>query len=130
MSQEQWNEKQRIKRQKEFAPPTSYKKDEIEIAETDNSGLYFTSKKPKFSKETPGKGAPIKFEYSIDEEAAPTPQPRGQGTEIPPPPSYDNSAKPKAKKLEMADAIEAGLNFLRSEAEKKTARKLKACFEI
>lgn len=132
MSQDQWNEKQRSKREKEFAPPSSYKKDEINHSEEDtSSGLYFTSKKPKFFKNKfPQKPVPIDAEYTVEDEK-PIAQPRGQGAEIPPPTSYEQSTRvPKANKLNVADAVEAGLNFLRNEAERKAAKKPRPCFDI
>ena len=131
MSQDQWNEKQRSKRNEEFAPPTSYKETTpFEIPEPSNSGLYFTSKRPKFSKGL-AKQTPIKSEYSIEEEEKFEPKPRGQGAEIPPPSSYDKSTNiPKPRKSDLEDSIEAGLQFLRSQVERKTSTKPRPSFEL
>ncbi|XP_065225011.1 coiled-coil domain-containing protein 174 [Planococcus citri] len=133
MSQEQWNEKQRSQRNKEFAPPTAYKESTpipIEIPESSNSGLYFTSKRPKFSQSSE-KRTPIKPEYSVEEEESFEPKPRGQGAEIAPPTSYDKSTKlPKPKQSDLADSIEAGLQFLRNQADKKVSSRPRPSFDL
>lgn len=146
MSQDQWNEKQRSKRNEEFAPPSSYKKPlhsshreptphshrestPIEIPEP-TGGLYFTSKKARFSKGVE-KRTPIEPEYTVEEAESFEPKPRGEGAEIPPPPSYNEPTKvPKPKSSDLADSIDAGLQFLRNLAEKRASAKPRPDLEL
>src|SRR5262245_53891809 len=133
MTQEQWNDKQRSKREKEFAPPSTYVIDPTSESAEASSLLYFTSVRPKKRKSMPYKAkkdkrVPINFEYSADTEvpnSAPETQPQRKGTEIPPPSSYEmsNSASAKPAKSNISVAIEAGLNFLKDEAQKKSVKK-------
>lgn len=142
LTQEQWVEKQRAKREEEFAPPSAYNAAESSSSsaipeDSETAGLlYFTTKKPKKRKPMPEKPpkeekrVPIRFEYSADGDGEDTPKEQQtaqrKGMEIPPPLSYDNSAtssKATKPKSNISDAIEAGLNFLRKKAEQKAGKK-------
>lgn len=109
LSQEEYNERQRSKRVQEFAPPSLYK---IEVPEFEG-GLHFSTKKKKRN--------PVEMdvEYDIETKTKEATITKKQGTEIPPPLSYDNTAScGKSKKLDLSESIEMGLNKLRREVEK------------
>lgn len=128
LTQEEWNEKQRAKRVQEFAPPTVYKPS----AHEDTGGLYFTTKKFKQEKPRQNESVPIQFEYDIDEaRGAPQPGVGRKGAAVPPPVSYNESTPMrKPKNSSVSDAIEAGLNYLKHEAEMKNGRRDRGLLDI
>ncbi|KAG4077378.1 hypothetical protein HA402_009779 [Bradysia odoriphaga] len=136
MSQEQWNEQQRSKRNMEFAPMPgtqtatrhsnpfnrpSYTAAAFE--ECENKTLNFTTKKRKPFVVRPvdepsSAGTPINNEL-IDNYIA-----SRRGAEIAPPANLDDSGtftkKPKRNEPSIESSIEAGLKFLREQSDKGT----------
>lgn len=131
MSQEQWNEQQRSKRNMEFAPiPTAtvvrhsnpFNQHSQAYEECENKTLNFTTKKRKpfvvRHVDEPVVGAPIHDEL-IDNYIS-----SRRGAEIAPPAHLDDSVAP-IKKQKRTDAniessIEAGLRYLRDQSDKGT----------
>lgn len=150
MSQGEWNEKKRDERNAEFAPtnalnkspPKRHKKKqfgqdspvksnftpsaapseeavvEVEEEEEERPGLYFTTKK-KLKRRN--------YQPEDTETSFPSSSGRGDGPEIPPPPTFDYYGPPLlglSKKLKtdsgpaLETSIEAGLKFLRNQTDK------------
>ena len=130
MSQEEYNERQRAKREQEFAPPSSYKINVPDVEE-ESGGLHFTTKKKR--KPIAVENIPIPSDPTCDIGAR-TKKAKvseRQGTEIPPPISYHKTtAVGKSKKLDLSDSIEMGLNRLRHAAEMKSRKKEPFAVEI
>lgn len=128
LSQEEYNERQRAKREKEFAPPSLYKidttPDVVPDIEEETGGLRFSTKKKKKRSFLENIPIPIDPEYDIEATTKKAKVPERQGTEIPPPLTYEKvTTSKKTKKLDLAESIEMGLNRLRQEAERRNQTK-------
>lgn len=130
MSQEQWNEKERSKRNMEFAPipaetvvrhSNPFNQQSQMYEECENKTLNFTTKKRK----------PFVVRH-VDEPAV-TPihgelidnyisRERKRGAEVAPPVHLDDSGVKKQKRIEtnIESSIAAGLKFLREQSDKGT----------
>ena len=123
LSQEEYNERQRAKREKEFAPPSSYKIDVTPDVQEETGGLRFSTKKKK-RVAVENIPIPIDPEYDVEAKTKKAKVPERQGTEIPPPLTYDKvTTSGKSKKLDLAESIEMGLNRLRQEAEMRSKKR-------
>ncbi|GLH05444.1 uncharacterized protein GBIM_11045 [Gryllus bimaculatus] len=140
MSQEDWVKKKRKERNDEFAPPRMYEENKA------SSSKSRASKSP--DRESPEEVVQQKYkkivnevtnpiEISSDEETVE--QPRGKGTEIPPPPTYEyyghsagrgKGPKKSAKMDEIEKSISVGLKFLRKQQEEKAKKKDKGLLDI
>lgn len=138
MSQEQWNERERTKRNMEFAPmpetettatkrhsnPFTRPTPAADYEEYENKTLNFTTKKRKpfvirpVHTEQSTVGTPINDEL-IDKYIA-----SRRGAEIAPPANLDDAGtfakKPKRNEATIESSIEAGLKFLREQSDKGT----------
>uniref|UniRef100_A0A1Y1MAG5 CCDC174 alpha/beta GRSR domain-containing protein n=1 Tax=Photinus pyralis TaxID=7054 RepID=A0A1Y1MAG5_PHOPY len=144
-TQEEWVDKKRRERPKDFAPPSSYKNSfrrDPEIRENvePDKKLYFSTKKNrstyKEEKQPPMRPKPIVNECDESpesdsqlcekEERRSNEDTRGKRAEFAPPPTYDyygpsdaKKSKPSYSKGNLVESISAGLQFLREQAEKK-----------
>lgn len=146
-TQEEWVDKKRKERPKDFAPPSSYRNGfrrdtrVINDIETEKK-LYFSTKKDrsdsktekeKITKYSSSLSSPIPIVNECDGDSEGGTKltnnedsRRGKGVEFAPPPTYDyygpsstKKAKPSCSKGNLVESISAGLQFLRQQAEKK-----------
>ncbi|XP_016950988.1 coiled-coil domain-containing protein 174 [Drosophila biarmipes] len=132
MSQEEWNEKQRAQRQKEFAPmpeQVPLKRSNFSSMPPPPSQSWHSGQEPEFhnfhstkqEKKFQRRNYTTYQEDNYDEE--PGTSVHGQGAAIPPPPGLHLSSPPPAAKraksqAELERSIEAGLKFLRENCDK------------
>ena len=129
MTQDEWNEKQRQERKKEFAPISSsfLKSDTLydpstDYEETDKSLFFTTAKKFKRRNQSPEAGAEA------------TQHATQKGAAIPPPatfeyfgPSSSKQSKPAfVPPADLSASISAGLKFLREQVDKGNKNKFTA----
>ena len=129
LDQKEYNETQRAKRVQEFPPPSTYKIDVPSYDEEEESGgLRFTTVKKK---RNPVENIPVPSDtqYSTESTTKKHQISGRQGTQIPPPSSYDESTSwGKSRPSNLSESIEMGLNRLRREAEMRSKRK-RPCME-
>ncbi|PSN56573.1 hypothetical protein C0J52_01565 [Blattella germanica] len=154
MSQEEWVKKKRTDRPQEFAPPSTYQPDFIPTLEQEETRpkptLFFSSKKPASSTFQPTPiedeiGPPLSYStkhskiplHKLEQDSPSCSTSRGQGAEVPPPPTFDyygpSSTAPKRKATAGSDlesSISAGLKFLRQQAEDRERKKNKGLLDI
>lgn len=141
MSQEQWNEKKRLERNPEFAPPAAAAAVAAIPVETDfeypdsKSFNRFTTIKPKTFKRRNAEpvgnmfNAPIRNEldgndFPVDDDR--TEEVKHKRTEIPPPPTFDyygptssgSRSRTQNPNNDISSSIDAGLKFLREQSDK------------
>lgn len=131
MSQEQWNEQERSKRNLEFAPiPTEtvvrhsnpFNQQSQTYEEFENKTLNFTTKKrkPFVVRHVDEPGATSIHDELIDNYIS---RERKRGAEIAPPVNLDDSGTSKKQKqteTNIESSIAAGLRFLREQSDKGT----------
>lgn len=124
-SQEEWVDKKRKERPEEFAPPSTYKKDTREKRKSwkrRNSDEYNESKEEStlIDDELEDRLMSDYKEISKEDKRG-----RNRGAEIAPPPTFDYYGPSSSKRtrdksnVNIEESIEAGLQFIRNQFEKK-----------
>lgn len=112
MSQEQWNEMKRLERNPEFAP----------VEPNSSSFNRFTTIGSKTFKRRNASTTENMFNKRIhnelDDVDVSDEKNRRTRAEIPPPPSFDSTARPPRNSNDISASIEAGLQFLREQSDK------------